>query len=77
MMELPKRYSTPSEGGRFAPILEKVLAAQLGDRGFHVVSLSGDLSQSERTNALQSMREFFARQDMGTACGLLIFFLID
>jgi hypothetical protein len=27
--------------------------------------------------ALQSMREFFSRQDMGTACGLLIFFLID
>jgi hypothetical protein len=22
MMELPRRYSTPSEGGRFAPILE-------------------------------------------------------
>jgi hypothetical protein len=27
MMELPKRYSTPSEGGRFAPVAHGVLSA--------------------------------------------------
>ena len=33
------------------------LAARLNNRGFSVVSLSGELSQKERTNALQSMRD--------------------
>jgi ATP-dependent RNA helicase DeaD len=44
----------------------KHLAAQLGDRGFHVVSLSGELSQSERTNALQSMRDGRSRVCVAT-----------
>lgn len=33
------------------------LTARLGNRGFAVVSLSGEMAQSERTNALQSMRD--------------------
>lgn len=33
------------------------LAARLANRGFSVVALSGELSQSERSNALQSMRD--------------------
>jgi ATP-dependent RNA helicase DeaD len=33
------------------------LMARLGNRGFSVVSLSGELSQSERTHALQAMRD--------------------
>ena len=44
----------------------KHLAAQLGDRGFHVVSLSGELSQAERTNALQSMRDGRSRVCVAT-----------
>ncbi|MFN4057231.1 MAG: DEAD/DEAH box helicase [Roseinatronobacter sp.] len=33
------------------------LMARLGNRGFSVVSLSGELSQTERTHALQAMRD--------------------
>ncbi|PRX08562.1 UNVERIFIED_ORG: ATP-dependent RNA helicase DeaD [Martelella mediterranea] len=33
------------------------LTARLANRGFAVVSLSGEMAQSERTNALQSMRD--------------------
>ncbi|MAY88148.1 MAG: ATP-dependent RNA helicase [Pseudooceanicola sp.] len=33
------------------------LAARLSNRGFNAVALSGELSQSERTHALQSMRD--------------------
>ena len=44
----------------------KHLAAQLGDRGFHVVSLSGELSQAERTNALQAMRDGRSRVCVAT-----------
>jgi ATP-dependent RNA helicase DeaD len=33
------------------------LTARLSNRGLNVVSLSGELSQSERTNALQAMRD--------------------
>jgi ATP-dependent RNA helicase DeaD len=33
------------------------LTARLANRGFSVVSLSGDMAQSERSNALQSMRD--------------------
>jgi ATP-dependent RNA helicase DeaD len=44
----------------------KHLAAQLADRGFTVVALSGELSQSERTNALQSMRDGRARVCVAT-----------
>ncbi|MGH6763880.1 MAG: DEAD/DEAH box helicase [Phyllobacterium sp.] len=39
----------------------KHLASRLYNRGFSVVALSGELSQSERTNALQSMRDGRAR----------------
>ena len=39
----------------------KHLASRLGNRGFAVVALSGELSQSERTNALQAMRDGRAR----------------
>ena len=44
----------------------KHLTAQLAERGFTVVSLSGELSQSERTNALQSMRDGRARVCVAT-----------
>ena len=36
-------------------------ASRLANRGFSVVSLSGELSQAERTNALQAMRDGRAR----------------
>ncbi|MBJ6988854.1 MULTISPECIES: DEAD/DEAH box helicase [unclassified Devosia] len=39
----------------------KHLSARLANRGFAVVTLSGELSQAERTNALQSMRDGRAR----------------
>lgn len=44
----------------------KHLTAQLADRGFNVVSLSGELSQSERTHALQSMRDGRSRVCVAT-----------
>ena len=44
----------------------KHLAARLGNRGFTVVALSGELSQSERTNALQAMRDGRARVCVAT-----------
>jgi ATP-dependent RNA helicase DeaD len=37
------------------------LTSRLANRGFSVVSLSGELSQAERTNALQAMRDGRAR----------------
>jgi len=37
------------------------LAARLGNRGFAVVTLSGELTQAERSNALQAMRDGRAR----------------
>ncbi|WP_068083835.1 DEAD/DEAH box helicase [Polycladidibacter stylochi] len=39
----------------------KHLSARLGNRGFSVVSLSGELTQAERNNALQAMRNGRAR----------------
>ena len=39
----------------------KHLSARLHNRGFSVVTLSGELTQSERTNALQAMRDGRAR----------------
>mgnify|MGYP001036964074 FL=1 len=39
----------------------KHLSARLHNRGFEVVTLSGELSQAERTSALQSMRDGRAR----------------
>jgi ATP-dependent RNA helicase DeaD len=44
----------------------KHLTARLADRGFTVVALSGELSQSERTNALQAMRDGRARVCVAT-----------
>ncbi|WP_420860197.1 DEAD/DEAH box helicase [Marivivens marinus] len=42
------------------------LAARLANRNFSVVSLSGELSQSERTHALQAMRDGRARVCVAT-----------
>jgi len=42
------------------------LTARLSNRGFAVVSLSGELSQSERTHALQAMRDGRARVCVAT-----------
>lgn len=44
----------------------KHLAARLGNRGFAVVALSGELSQAERTSALQAMRNGRARVCVAT-----------
>jgi ATP-dependent RNA helicase DeaD len=42
------------------------LAANLNERGFAVVALSGELSQAERTRALQSLRDGRARVCIAT-----------
>ncbi len=42
------------------------LSSRLGDRGFAAVALSGELSQAERTRALQSMRDGRARVCVAT-----------
>jgi ATP-dependent RNA helicase DeaD len=42
------------------------LAARFANRGFSVVSLSGELSQTERTHALQAMRDGRARVCVAT-----------
>jgi ATP-dependent RNA helicase DeaD len=44
----------------------KHLTARLSNRGFAVVALSGELTQSERTNALQAMRDGRARVCVAT-----------
>jgi ATP-dependent RNA helicase DeaD len=44
----------------------KHLTARLSNRGFPVVALSGELTQSERTNALQAMRDGRARVCVAT-----------
>ncbi len=44
----------------------KHLTSRLSNRGFAVVSLSGELSQAERTNALQAMRDGRARVCVAT-----------
>jgi len=44
----------------------KHLSARLANRGFAVVSLSGELTQAERTNALQAMRDGRARVCVAT-----------
>lgn len=44
----------------------KHLASRLANRGFGVVALSGELSQAERTNALQAMRDGRARVCVAT-----------
>ncbi len=42
------------------------LSSRLGNRGFSVVALSGELSQNERTHALQAMRDGRARVCVAT-----------
>ena len=42
------------------------LTARFNNRGFSVVALSGELSQSERTHALQAMRDGRARVCVAT-----------
>lgn len=42
------------------------LSSRFGNRGFSVVSLSGELSQNERTHALQAMRDGRARVCIAT-----------
>ncbi|MDJ0931529.1 C-terminal helicase domain-containing protein [Breoghania sp.] len=42
------------------------LTAHLVNRGFQAVSLSGEMAQSERSNALQSMRDGRARVCVAT-----------
>ena len=42
------------------------LLARMGNRGFQVVALSGELSQSERTHALQALRDGRARVCIAT-----------
>ncbi len=42
------------------------LFARMGNRGFQVVALSGELSQQERTHALQSLRDGRARVCIAT-----------
>ncbi|MCR4379137.1 MAG: DEAD/DEAH box helicase, partial [Rhodospirillales bacterium] len=42
------------------------LTSRLGNRGFSVVALSGELSQNERTHALQAMRDGRARVCVAT-----------
>lgn len=42
------------------------LSSRLGNRGFSVVALSGELSQKERTHALQAMRDGRARVCVAT-----------
>ncbi len=44
----------------------KHLTARLANRGFAVVALSGELTQAERTNALQAMRDGRARVCVAT-----------
>ena len=44
----------------------KHLTARLANRGFAVVALSGELTQTERTNALQAMRDGRARVCVAT-----------
>lgn len=44
----------------------KHLSSRLSNRGFSVVALSGELSQAERNNALQSMRDGRARVCVAT-----------
>jgi len=44
----------------------KHLSARLANRGFAVVALSGELTQAERTNALQAMRDGRARVCVAT-----------
>ncbi|MEO0485138.1 MAG: DEAD/DEAH box helicase [Pseudomonadota bacterium] len=53
------RYHDPQTAIVFANTRSMVarLTAKLSNRGFSVVSLSGDLSQAERTNAMQALRD--------------------
>lgn len=62
------RYFEASSALVFCATREGVkhLSSRLGNRGFAVVALSGELSQNERTRALQSMRDGRARVCVAT-----------
>jgi ATP-dependent RNA helicase DeaD len=62
------RYFEASSALVFCATREGVkhLASRLGNRGFGVVALSGELSQIERTRALQAMRDGRARVCVAT-----------
>ncbi len=62
------RYFEASSALVFCATREGVkhLSSRLGNRGFAVVALSGELSQNERTRALQSMRDGRARVCIAT-----------
>ena len=62
------RYFEASSALVFCSTREGVkhLSSRLGDRGFAVVALSGELSQNERSRALQSMRDGRARVCVAT-----------
>jgi ATP-dependent RNA helicase DeaD len=62
------RYFEASRALVFCATREGVkhLASRLGNRGFAAVALSGELSQSERTRALQEMRDGRARVCVAT-----------
>ncbi|MGJ3231459.1 MAG: DEAD/DEAH box helicase [Oceanicaulis sp.] len=62
------RYHGASRALVFCATREAVnrLAARLGNRGFSTVALSGELSQAERTKALQALRDGRARVCVAT-----------
>jgi ATP-dependent RNA helicase DeaD len=62
------RYFDPSAALVFCSTRESVrrLHANLVERGFSVVALSGELSQAERTHALQALRDHRARVCVAT-----------
>jgi ATP-dependent RNA helicase DeaD len=62
------RYFDPSAALVFCSTREAVrrLHANLVERGFSVVALSGELSQAERTHALQALRDHRARVCVAT-----------
>jgi ATP-dependent RNA helicase DeaD len=62
------RYLDPPGALVFRNTRERVrhMEAQLTERGFHCVALSGELSQSERNHALQALRDGRARVCVAT-----------
>src|SRR5262249_22784876 len=62
------RYFDPGAAIVFCSTREAVrrLHANLVERGFNVVALSGELTQNERTRALQSLRDARARVCVAT-----------
>ena len=65
LLRYPRCARTPSSSANTRAMVAR-LTARLSNRGFAVVSLSGELSQSERTHALQAMRDGRARVCVAT-----------